>query len=170
MSTRRTSPIRYDGRSRTAPSWRSRWPRSAPTRPVESEDRVTTTDDRAPGATNPTATGCPVLPRPFTGMHQWVPVHTYVSMWDDLRHGSPVYEAAEGWGYAFTRIDAIRDALKDPELFSNASIVPTDPDPEYRWIPEMLDPPEHTAWRQLLAPLFSPTAMAQLEDTVRARC
>jgi cytochrome P450 len=123
---------------------------------------MTTTDDRA--------AKCPVLPMTFTEMHQRLPVYSYVKMWDDLRHEGAVFEAPDGWGYAFTRMDAIRDALRDPELFSNSSIVPTDPDPAYRWIPEMLDPPEHTAWRQMLAPLFSPTAMAKLEGPVRARC
>ena len=45
-----------------------------------------------------------------------------------------------------------------------------DPDPPYKWIPEMLDPPEHTVWRQLLAPHFAPRAMERLEDRVRERC
>ncbi|MGE0309714.1 MAG: cytochrome P450, partial [Acidimicrobiia bacterium] len=43
------------------------------------------------------------------------------------------------------------------------------PNPPYMWIPEMLDPPIHTKWRQLLGPLFSPAAIAKLEDRVRAR-
>jgi cytochrome P450 len=34
----------------------------------------------------------------------------------------------------------------------------------------MLDPPEHTVWRQLLAPHFAPRAMERLEDRVRERC
>jgi cytochrome P450 len=34
----------------------------------------------------------------------------------------------------------------------------------------MLDPPEHTVWRQLLAPHFAPRAMERLEGRVRERC
>src|SRR2546425_3265141 len=34
----------------------------------------------------------------------------------------------------------------------------------------MLDPPEHTKWRQLLAPHFAPRRMEALEDKVRQRC
>jgi cytochrome P450 len=39
----------------------------------------------------------------------------------------------------------------------------------YRWIPEMLDGREHTAWRQRLGPFFAPGAVANMESMVRAR-
>lgn len=68
-----------------------------------------------------------------------------------------------------TRMEHIREAFQTPTVFSNTAVVPSDPEPPYSWIPEMLDPPIHTKWRQLLGPLFSPAAVAQLETKVRAR-
>ena len=69
----------------------------------------------------------------------------------------------------FTDAEVIREGLQHPELFSSSSVDLHDPDPPYLWIPEMLDPPLHTKWRHLLAPMFSPQAMARLEDGVRTR-
>lgn len=37
-------------------------------------------------------------------------------------------------------------------------------------IPEELDPPEHTKYRQLLTPLFTPGRMDALEPSIRAHC
>jgi len=64
----------------------------------------------------------------------------------------------------------LRTALQDPATFSSRAIQPTDPDPQYLLVPEMLDPPEHTAWRQLLAPWFSPRAVEKMAAGVRRRC
>ena len=72
--------------------------------------------------------------------------------------------------WVMTGADVIREALQHPETFSSSVVTVHDPDPPYKWIPEMLDPPEHTAWRQLLAPHFAPRAMEKLEDRVRERC
>ena len=72
--------------------------------------------------------------------------------------------------WVFTSADLIRDALRHPGVFSSTVVTVHDPDPPYKWIPEMLDPPEHTVWRQLLAPHFAPRAMERLEDRVRERC
>ncbi len=72
--------------------------------------------------------------------------------------------------WVFTNATLIREALQRPDVFSSTVVTVHDPDPPYRWIPEMLDPPEHTVWRQLLAPHFAPRAMERLEDRVRERC
>jgi len=66
--------------------------------------------------------------------------------------------------------EMIREGLQDPGLFSSSSVDLQDPDPPYLWIPEMLDPPIHTKWRQFLAPEFAPKPMTNLEPHVRARC
>ncbi len=71
--------------------------------------------------------------------------------------------------WMMTRMDDIRAALQAPQLFSSRAVVPIDPDPPYMWIPEMLDPPVHTKWRQLLGPMFSPAAVARLEPRVAQR-
>jgi cytochrome P450 len=89
---------------------------------------------------------------------------------DRLRGASPYYWSRFAQGFwVLTDMESIREALQRPELFSNQAVVAMDPHPEYVWIPEMLDPPVHTKWRQRLAPIFSPARMSDMEDKVRAR-
>jgi cytochrome P450 len=71
--------------------------------------------------------------------------------------------------WMFTKMADIRSAFQAPGVFSSRSVNPADPDPPYMWIPEMLDPPLHTKWRQLLGPLFSPPAIAKLAPRIRTR-
>jgi cytochrome P450 len=90
---------------------------------------------------------------------------------DRLRGDSRAY-LGDADGHEFwlmTRMTDIRAALQSPKLFSSTAVGPSDPDPPYMWIPEMLDPPIHTKWRQLLGPIFSPAAIAKLEPRVRQR-
>jgi cytochrome P450 len=54
-------------------------------------------------------------------------------------------------------------------VFSSSAVSMWDANPPYMWIPEMLDPPIHTTWRQLLGGLFSPGAINKLEGRVRNR-
>lgn len=91
--------------------------------------------------------------------------------YDRLREQSPIYtgEAGDHDYFLFTRMDDIRRSFQDHRTFSSTAVVPEEPNPPYNWIPEMLDPPLHTAWRQLLGPLFSPAAIAELEPRVRHR-
>jgi cytochrome P450 len=90
---------------------------------------------------------------------------------DRLRTEAPAYfgEAAGNAFWLLTRIEDIRAAYQQPEVFSSSAVVPTDPEPSYLWIPEMLDPPLHTKWRQLLGPTFSPGAVASLQPRVEQR-
>ena len=76
--------------------------------------------------------------------------------------------AAEQY-FLITRMADIRAAYQNPGVFSNTSVTPTNPDPPYRWIPEMLDGRIHTKWRQLLGPYFSPGNVASWEPMVRRR-
>jgi cytochrome P450 len=110
----------------------------------------------------------PVLDYDYTGI---VPVLSHITRLDELREDHPFFRSSFGTGFwVLNRMDAIRDAYQHPEWFSSTSVAANEPDPPYKWIPEMLDPPEHTKWRQLLAPSFSPGAMARLEGSVRQRC
>src|SRR5215207_2645931 len=59
--------------------------------------------------------------------------------------------------------------MQDAKTFSSTAVTVYDPDPAFQWIPEMLDPPEHTTWRRQLGPLFSPKQVDGMEDKVRAR-
>ncbi|MET0146947.1 MAG: cytochrome P450 [Ilumatobacteraceae bacterium] len=90
---------------------------------------------------------------------------------DEHRERSPIWQG-DANGHEFfmlTRMKDIRATFQNHAVFSNSSVSPEDPDPPYKWIPEMLDPPIHTKWRQLLGPLFSPAAIAALEPRVQAR-
>ena len=61
-----------------------------------------------------------------------------------------------------TRYEDIREAFQDPETFSNHSIVATDPNPAYRFLPSHLDPPLHMEYRHLLNKWFAPAAVARM--------
>jgi cytochrome P450 len=80
----------------------------------------------------------------------------------------PFLRTEEANGYwVFTDHDVILEGLQHPELFSNKVIVPIDPDPPYKWIPIMLDPPDHTKWRRVLGLYFSPGRTERLESDQR---
>lgn len=80
----------------------------------------------------------------------------------------PYLRADEAPGYwVFTDHDVILEGLQHPEHFSSAVIVPNEPDPPYKWIPVMLDPPEHNKWRHLLGLYFSPGRVNALEEEQR---
>jgi cytochrome P450 len=83
----------------------------------------------------------------------------------------PFVRSSHGRGFwVFTDGEVIREGLQHPDLFSSRSVDVQDPNPPYLWIPEMLDPPLHTRWRQFLSPQFAPKPMADLEPRVRSRC
>ena len=99
------------------------------------------------------------------------PVLSHAEEIDALRSEHPFMRSTNGNGFwVFTNAEMIREALQHADIFSSSVVTVQDPDPPYKWIPEMLDPPEHTTWRQLLAPHFAPKAMERLEDNVRQRC
>ncbi len=100
------------------------------------------------------------------------PVLSHVRAVDELRTEHDFVRSTFGPAgfWVLTRSDMVRDALQHPEIFSSSVVTPLEVDPPYKWIPEMLDPPEHTKWRQLLAPHFTPKLMEQMEPRVKARC
>ncbi len=100
------------------------------------------------------------------------PVLSHVQAIDALRDQHDFVRSTFGprGFWVLTKSDMVRDALQHPDVFSSSVVTPLEEDPPYKWIPEMLDPPEHTKWRQLLAPHFAPKLMEQMEGKVRARC
>ncbi|MBX9640066.1 MAG: cytochrome P450, partial [Mycobacteriaceae bacterium] len=78
----------------------------------------------------------------------------------------PVFRNTEaGIDYwVFTDNSVILDGLQHPELWSSSVIVPTEPEPPYKWIPIMIDPPDHAKWRHVLAEYFSPGRVKGLRD------
>lgn len=99
-----------------------------------------------------------------------VPAGTLFKRMDGHRAaGRPAVRTEEAGGYwIFTDHSVILDGLQQPDLWSSSVIVPVEPDPPYKWIPIMLDPPEHTKWRHLLGGYFSPgRTKSMLEDQQR---
>lgn len=99
------------------------------------------------------------------------PVLGHAQRMTELRKLGPILRSSAAQGFwVLTDGEMIREMLADPKTFSSSATVPTIPDPPYLWIPQMLDPPEHTAWRRLLAPYFSPGNLAKLDASVQSRC
>ena len=65
-----------------------------------------------------------------------------------------------------TRFEDIREAFQSPETFCNRSIVATDPDPQYRFLPSFIDPPEHMKYRQVMNKWFAPASVAKMAPTL----
>jgi cytochrome P450 len=83
-----------------------------------------------------------------------------------LRENTPVaYTPATGGYWVVTRYEDAREVLRQPEIFSSEAVSIT-PFPG-KVIPGQLDPPEHTAYRRVLAPLFGPKRMTALEHDIR---
>ncbi|MCW2524116.1 MAG: cytochrome [Frankiales bacterium] len=99
------------------------------------------------------------------------PALAHFNKFDQLRDEAPLH-FGDALGQEFwlaTRMADMREAYQNPQVFSSSAISMWDADPQYMWIPEMLDPPIHTTWRQLLGGLFSPGAINKLEGRVRGR-
>jgi cytochrome P450 len=111
---------------------------------------------------------CPVLPYVFTGPTD-VEALTYFRQMDDFRADArPFFRTEDAQGYwVFTDGDAVLQGLQSVEVFSSSAMEPHVPDPPYRWIPLMLDPPEHSDWRRLLAGWFSPGRVKAMADEQR---
>jgi cytochrome P450 len=108
--------------------------------------------------------GAPVVP--YTMSPGQAPALSYFERNDGFQQTSrPAVWTEEGPGYwVFTDHEVILDGLNQPDLFSNSVLVPVEPDPPYKWIPIMLDPPEHTKWRQVLGSYFSPKRVKDMKD------
>ncbi len=120
-----------------------------------------------PVRSGPAPGTCPVHNFNYT---ETKPAGTWHARYDDLSSESPVYWNQFGPGFwTVVSHEGILEVLQNPETFSNSVVTALDPDPQYKWIPEMLDGAEHLQWRQQLGPLFSPKTVERLEEKVRQR-
>jgi cytochrome P450 len=71
--------------------------------------------------------------------------------------------------WMLTRHEDAYFVLRHPELFTTqgATPFPRDPNNYFYFIPLEIDPPDHRKYRSILDPMFSPKAIAQMEDTIR---
>ncbi|MET7773438.1 cytochrome P450 [Nocardia sp. NPDC005366] len=113
------------------------------------------------------AVTCPVRDFNYT---DYKPAGTWFGIYDKFAEESPIYRNEFGPGF-FTAVtyEGILEILQHPETFSNSVVTPLDPDPQVKWIPEMLDGAEHAQWRRQLAPLFAPKTTEKLEEKMRHR-
>ena len=85
-----------------------------------------------------------------------------------LQQECPVARSEQLGGYWFvTSYEGVRDVFTNPATFSSRVLQVPRPDDPPVLIPETLDPPTHTAYRQVMAPVFSPPAIAKLEGSTR---
>lgn len=117
-----------------------------------------------------TAQPAPVCPVHDFNHYSELPYGEKIKIYDKLRDEAPIIrnEFANGH-YVVTRYEEILSVYQNAEVFSNTAVTVFNPNPTFRWIPEMLDGDEHRQWRKQLGPLFSPKFVERLEDKVRSR-
>lgn len=83
----------------------------------------------------------------------------------------PVFYTPRNGGHWVIIREGVDKALKDYEVFGNDSAgIPNVPGMQRMFLPMQLDPPDHTIYRRLLVPMFSPKAIWKLEDYIRNLC
>ncbi|HHY84268.1 MAG TPA: cytochrome P450 [Verrucomicrobia bacterium] len=79
--------------------------------------------------------------------------------YDDMRRRCPVAHS-ESMGWTLFRHDDVMRVLLDHETFSNAVS-------RHLSVPNGMDPPEHTEYRRIIEPFFSPERMRAFEPVCR---
>jgi cytochrome P450 len=93
----------------------------------------------------------------------------YVALLELERSGAPpfFYTPAHGGHWVARTYDLVSEIFRDYKRFGTyPSFIPPNAN-QPALIPIQIDPPEHTRYRRLLGPLFSPTAASRLEAEVR---
>lgn len=80
--------------------------------------------------------------------------------YDEMRRRCPVAHS-EFMGWSLFRHTDVNRALNDHETYSNAVS-------QHLSVPNGMDPPEHTAYRRIIEPYFSPERMTAFEPVCRA--
>jgi cytochrome P450 len=95
------------------------------------------------------------------------------AMYESLRELDPVHHVADGDYWVLSRFDDVWNAARDTATFSSAQgLTTTYGEREKIGLAEavpmvMMDPPQHTAFRRLVASGFTPRRVADLEPEVR---
>ncbi|MFW0786976.1 cytochrome P450 [Gordonia sp. CPCC 206044] len=101
--------------------------------------------------------------------YQELPYGAKLEFYDQLRDEGPIIHNTFADHYIVTGYEDMLAAYQNPSVFSNSAVTVFNPNPTFRWIPQMLDGDEHRQWRKQLGPLFSPKHVEGLEDKVRER-
>jgi len=113
--------------------------------------------------------GWPVIHYDFGARRR---LHGFHEELDALREQSPFFWSTYGpvGFWMVMRHDEVREAYQRHEVFSSDSIDPLDPDPAYRFIPTLINPPDHVRYRQVLNGWFSPAAVDRITPRAREIC
>lgn len=89
--------------------------------------------------------------------------------WQIRNEAPPLFwTPANGGHWVCNTGKAVNHVVRHPELFSSRFLsIPPNPN-QPKMIPEMLDPPEHRPWRQMLRPFFESKAIEPLEARIAA--
>jgi len=87
----------------------------------------------------------------------------------EMREKCPVARSSKyGGHWVVTSYDDIHDIVRNPAVFSSRSInIPDSIGQDGEMIPIQIDPPDHTTYRGIINPLFSPRRMRELEPQIR---
>ena len=87
--------------------------------------------------------------------------------WELKREAPPLFWTNANGGHWVCNTGPLANhVVRHPEIFSSQILsIPPNPD-QPKMIPEMLDPPEHRPYRQMLRPFFESKAIAPLEQRV----
>lgn len=95
------------------------------------------------------------------------PFEAFRTLRDRPVHWSPVH----GGYWVLTRTADIRAAMQRPDLFSSRYTgIPAHVSRAEKLAPLEMDPPEHTAYRRVIAPLLAPKAVASRVAAIEASC
>jgi cytochrome P450 len=117
--------------------------------------------------TGASRSGCPVI---HLDTVRDRPVGEWMADLNELREANPIYWNDHGGYWVLTRASLVREVFQNPTVFTNDSITPGDPNPEYKWIPSNINPPTHVQYRQILNRAFSPAAVKRVEPNARRYC
>lgn len=88
----------------------------------------------------------------------------------EMRSKCPVAHSSKyGGHFIATTYDDIHDVVRDAKVWSSRIInVPDSIGQDGEMIPIQIDPPDHTVYRSIINPLFSPKRMRDLEPQIRS--
>jgi hypothetical protein len=92
-------------------------------------------------------------------MYRLLRQHLPISRSEGMGDGGLLGEDGTGRSWFFSRHEDVFYALRHPEIFSSATGLP--------FIPQAVDPPEHTEYRKIMNPCFTNQALTPLEPVVR---
>lgn len=109
--------------------------------------------------------------RGFRLIEESSPAGSQFEVFDTLRSEFPSFRADDRQGFwVLTEHETISAALRDHEVFTSESVFVGNPSVQRKFPPLMVDPPQHTLWRQRLSPLFSPRAIEGYRELMANRC